>query len=182
MNTFARRIDNYITLEATSLPTRLPLSPETVFRHVNGEATFWGAEVSASYALTEPVTLSVTGSYLRGQDQRLDEPALGVSPLHGVLALRYEPGNARFFVEGSLRVTAEQERVAAARSELSTSGYTTADLNAGIESSPGLLLRLGANNLTDTDHVNHLNAKNPFAGGQVPEPGRTFFARLSYAF
>jgi hypothetical protein len=30
--------------------------------------------------------------------------------------------------------------------------------------------------------VNHLNAKNPFTGAQIPEPGQVWFGRLSYAF
>lgn len=72
--------------------------------------------------------------------------------------------------------------MATSRAELATEGYTTADIKAGIEVSDGLLLRVGVTNLTDADYVNHLNAKNPFTGFQLPEPGRSFTTRLSYAF
>ncbi|HMB93769.1 MAG TPA: hypothetical protein VKP65_23150 [Rhodothermales bacterium] len=37
-------------------------------------------------------------------------------------------------------------------------------------------------NLTDKAYVNHLNAKNPFIGTPIPEPGRVLFANLSLAF
>lgn len=182
LNAFGRRIDDYITLEGTELAKRLPLSPDTVFRYVNGDATFWGAEASASYALLEPLTLSAAVSYLRGNDELLDEPALGTAPVRSDLALRYEPPRGRYFVEGSVRSVGDQDRVAARRGELPTNGYTIADIKGGFELFPGLLVRVGVTNLTDEEYVNHLNAKNPFTGLQLAEPGRSFFARASYAF
>ena len=43
-------------------------------------------------------------------------------------------------------------------------------------------LLVGVSNLTDEAYVNHLNAKNPFTGTPIPEPGRVFFANLSLTF
>jgi iron complex outermembrane receptor protein len=37
-------------------------------------------------------------------------------------------------------------------------------------------------NLTDTDYVNHLNAKNPYVGTPIPEPGRVFTTDLTVRF
>ena len=82
-NLFARRIDDYITMEGTDLPTRLPLSPPTVYRNVNGDAEFWGFETSVSLPLTDEVTAALGGEYLWGEDVTLDEPALGVAPTQG---------------------------------------------------------------------------------------------------
>jgi hypothetical protein len=39
---FVRKIRDYITLEATDIAPLLPLSPPTVYRYVNGDATYYG--------------------------------------------------------------------------------------------------------------------------------------------
>ena len=43
-------------------------------------------------------------------------------------------------------------------------------------------LQLGVNNMFDVDYVNHLNAKSPYSGMQIAEPGRYFFADLNIRF
>lgn len=182
VNAFARKMDDYITLEPTDLSPMLPLSPSTVFRYVNGEATFYGGEASAAYALFDGWTVNVGGSYLWGEDTTLDEPALGVTPFSGDVGLRYETGGGRFFAEGVVHAVAEQDRVAATRGETLTDGYVTADLRAGFEVVRGVSLLAGVTNLTDAFYVNHLNAKNPFSGTPIPEPGRIFFTNLSLTF
>ena len=56
-----------ISRTPTDLPKRLPLSPPTVFRYINGTATFYGGELSAAYRLAAyrlfpPLTAWLTGS------------------------------------------------------------------------------------------------------------------------
>lgn len=182
INAFARHIDNYVTLEPTELPKRLPLSPATVFRYINGDTRFWGFEASGVYNFTSLLSLKLGMKYLWGEDKTLKEPALGVSPLGTDVGLRYEASNERYFMESILHATAKQKRVAKARGELPTNGYVTADLVAGTQIWQGLELRFGVMNLTDKYYVNHLNAKNPFTGVPIAEPGRVFFTNLSYAF
>ncbi len=184
---FARQMTDYITLAPTDAAPLLPLSPPTVFRYVNGEATFYGAEARAAYAPLRALTLHLGASYLWGQDERLDEPALGVMPPSADLGARVEPfGSAAFaetlYLEGTLHLVAEQTRVAAARGETPTDGYATADLRLGYSPTGRVLLRAGVENLTDADFSNHLNAKNPFTSTPLPEPGRVFFVNVSYAF
>lgn len=182
VNVFGRTMDDYITLEPTDLEKRLPLSPDTVFRYVNGEATFWGFEASAGVGLTDALTLEAGTAYLRGEDETLDEPALGVHPWRGSLGLRYESPGGRFFAEGTATGVTEQDRVAATRGETPTDGHVTAELRGGVQVVGGLNLRVGVENVADEDYVNHLNAKNPFTGRALPEPGRVFFADATYAF
>ncbi len=182
---FARRIDNYITLQDAPdvepmLP--LPLFAEGPFRYTNGEATFYGGEASLTYALARPLTLSLAGSYLWGQNETTDQPALGVSPLRGDLGLRYEPPQGRFFVEGALRAVAEQDRVATVLGETPTDGYVTLDLKGGVDIGYGVSLEGGISNLTNTDYVNHLNAKNPYTQAPIPELGRVVFVDLALSF
>ncbi len=182
LNAFARHMDEYVTIGATDLPKRLPLSPETVFRYVNGEAEFWGFEVSADAGVTESLTLSAATNYLRGQNLTRDRPVIGVAPMRGSLGARFEPPQGRFFVQGKMTGVADQDRVARELGEGVTDGYVTADLKGGVRMYEGLRLRLGVENLGDEQYVNHLNAENPFTGSRIPEPGRVFFADLSWAF
>ena len=182
---FARRIDNYITLDnAPDVEPMLPLPifADGPFRYTNGEATFYGGEATLTVALLRPLTLSLKGSYLWGQNETTDQPALGVSPLRGDLGLRYEPPEGRFFVEGALRAVAEQDRVATVLGETPTDGYVTLDLKGGMDIGYGVSLEGGISNLTDTDYVNHLNAKNPYTQQPIPELGRVFFVDLTLSF
>ena len=182
LNAFARRMDDYITLTPTDVPPLLPLSPPTVFRYVNGEATFFGFEASASFALTEQLSLGLGGSYLRGKDETLDEPALGVTPPSVNASLRYDAPGGRFFAEGTTHLVARQTRVAVTRGEQPTDGYVTADVRVGLSLVRNVSVLFGVNNLFDEMYVNHLNAANPFTGVRLPEPGRVLFANVRLAF
>jgi len=187
INAFVRHVDDYITLAPTDIDPILPLSPETVFRYINGEANFYGAEVDAAVSLAEPWTARVSGSWLRGDDEALDEPAFGVSPPSTTLGLQWTPRiGSRFasdvFLEGSVMLTAEQDRVAATRGEEVTDGYTTVDLRTGADLLDNVTLEVSVENLFDESYVNHLNAKNPFSGEALPETGRVVSTTLSVQF
>jgi len=182
LNVFAQRIDDNITIEETNLPRQSPMSAPTVFRYVNGDARYRGAEVSATVALSPVLSLSAATAYLYGQDLTLDEPALGVSPLRSDAGLRWEPSQDGRFLEVTGTAAARQDRVSSTRGEMETTGYTTVDLQGGLPLPAGLFLRAGVTNLLDAEVVNHLNARNPFSGLTVPEPGRVLFARLTARF
>jgi iron complex outermembrane receptor protein len=182
---FARRISNYITLrDAPDVEPMLPLPifAEGPFRYANGTAAFYGGETTASVAVLPSLTARVKGSYLWGKNLETDQPALGISPLRGDLNLRWEPTQGRYYVESTLNAAAEQDRVATVLGETPTDGYVSLDLAAGVDLGRGVSLKGGVTNLTDTDYVNHLNAKNPYFGTPIPEPGRVFTADLTVEF
>jgi len=185
---FVRHIDDYITLTpASDIDPILPLSPETVFRYTNGEANFFGSEVSAVVSPVEPLTLRASGNWLWGKDQTLDEPAFGVSPPSGTLGMRWSPSIALrrvsdLYLDGTVRFVAEQDRAARSRNETPTDGYTTVDLRAGARIVRRVRLKIGVKNLFDSTYTNHLNAKNPFSAARVPEPGRVVTTTLSVQF
>jgi iron complex outermembrane receptor protein len=178
---FARKIDDYITIEATGLTKLLPLSPNTVFQYVNGEATFRGVDASVTAAVTEGLTFDAGVTYLRGQDTELAEPALGVAPFRTSFGLRYEEPLGRFYVEGSVNLVAEQKRNALTRGETETTGYETGDVRAGYGLPNGVTIRVGVLNVWDENYVDHLNAKNPFNGIQIAEPGRVLFVDVAWS-
>ena len=86
------------------------------------------------------------------------------------------------WVELQVTNTAAQERVATARLERVTAGWTTIDLLGGVEVADGVTIRAGVQNLTDEYYVNHLNALNPFAGQRIAEVGRSAYIGLEYGF
>ncbi|MEF8817742.1 MAG: TonB-dependent receptor [Salinibacter sp.] len=187
VNAFARRVDDYITLAPTDIEPILPLSPETVFRYVNGAATFYGTEVDATLSLAGPLTARASGSYLWGEDETADEPAFGVSPASAAVGLRWThrpttPVVAEVFVDGGVELVAEQDRVATTRGETGTDGFTTVDLRAGATLLERVRLDVSVENLFDAAYVNHLNAKNPFSGDSLPEPGRVVSTTLRVQF
>jgi iron complex outermembrane receptor protein len=181
LNVFTQRIDDHITIEATTLPPQSAMSAPTVYRYVNGDASYRGAELASTIALASTLTMSSGLAYLWGEDLTLGEPALGVSPLNGNASLRWEPVTDRF-LEASVRAFARQDRVSVTRGEIETPAYGTLDLQGGFRLPRGATLRFGVNNVFDSEYANHLNARNPFTSASVAEPGRVFFGRMSFQF
>ena len=175
---FIRSMTNYITINPTNLPKRLPLSPPTVYQYVNGKAVFHGFESSLTVEPVEQLQLHGNVGYLWGANHSLDEPAIGVSPLEFDTGARYSFQNIPLYIDGLVHFVGKQDRVAALLGETSTKGYTTADLRAGFRVWH-LMVETGVTNLGNKYYVNHLNAKDPFTGDQIPEPGRTFYINVS---
>jgi iron complex outermembrane receptor protein len=187
LGAFYRKMKDYITIqERTDLTNQLPLSvPPRVYQYINGDATFYGVDASTVLGVSDAVTVNLTGAYLYGQDDSLDEPAIGISPFRGSLGLRYEEPLGRFYVEATGNAVGKQTRVASARNESATPGYQTADVRAGVGLPNGVTLRGGVLNVFDKDYYDHLNARNPFALPDrlpVPEPGRVLFIEAALAF
>jgi iron complex outermembrane receptor protein len=191
VNGFARRVSNYITLEPVGpdagIEPILPLSPPTVYRYVNGTARFVGAEVQGSVSLLPALSLRASGSWLRGRDETRDEPAFGVAPPSAAVGARWSPevglsGVAGAYLDAALNLSAEQDRVAASRGESPTDGYATVDLRAGARLLERVELKVAARNVFDVAYTNHLNAKNPFTGARIAEPGRVVSTTLTVRF
>jgi len=182
LGAFARKINNYITIQTTSFSKRLPLSPPTVFQYINGEATFYGFDGSLGFGVSDEITLGASGSYLYGRDDKLSEPAIGISPVQASLSARYEHPRSAFYVEGIARAIGPQRRVAVSQNEGSTEGYQTGDIRSGFGFSNGMTLRTGILNIWNTYYANHLNSLDPFSGIQIPEPGRIIFFDIGVAF
>lgn len=180
---FLRRIDDYITVEpAPDLAKRLPLSPNLVYRYVNGdEARFSGGEVQLRHRPTDRVEWRASASYVRGEDTLFDEPAFGVPPLTGRLGLRLAP-RSDIWLDANLTVADRQDRVAESRLEQPTPGYSVVDLLVSYEPTASWRLLLGVDNLGDRQYVNHLNTLDPFTGQRIAEQGRNVHAAIEYSF
>jgi iron complex outermembrane receptor protein len=181
-NAFVRSVADYITLELTAFDPKLPISPDEVYRYVNGNAFFWGLEAAGSVLVARDWTLHLRTDYLWGEDREIDEPALGIMPWRASAGLRYELRSRRFHGEAILKVAGDQTRVAVSRGESPTEGYVTGDLRFGWKVTNQLLFRFGVQNVGDRFYVNHLNTKNPFTGERIAEPGRVVYVNLGASF
>ena len=181
---FWRAIDDYITVaHDPNLSRRLPLSPAHVFRYVQADAArFAGLDVRAESAAGPWISLRGGWSFVRAQDLLFDEPLFGVPPFEQQYAIDIHNRSRTWWAELQLTSTTEQARVAGARFELPTAGWTTIDLAAGGELAAGVTLRGGVRNLTDELYFNHLNSLDPFSGRRIAEIGRSGYVGLEFAF
>ena len=181
LNTFVRRLSNFITIVRPPPQPRDPPDVPSPTRYVNNTATFYGAEMLAHYALLgEFATLNVGARYLWGHNDTQDEPAFGIAPASVVVGGRLAAPANLFFLEGDLRGAFEQTRVAATRGERSTGGYVTVNLRFGVSLPRSSSLILGIDNLGGRRYANHLNTRPLFATTPITEPGRVFYIRLRY--
>ena len=181
---FWRSIDDYVTVALDpNLTPRLPLSPAQVFRYVQADAArFAGVDARAESAAGPWLSLRGGWSYVRATDRLFDEPLFGVPPFEQRYAVDVHNRSRTRWVELQVTTAAAQDRVAAARFESPTPGWTTVDLAAGGRLPGGVTIRAGVRNLTDAFYVHHLNSLDPFTGQRIAEAGRTGYVGLEYAF
>ena len=201
VNGFYTWVRDYITYDAEGslrgfniTDPRAPLG----LRFVNTErATLLGFEAYAEYDLLDWLTPFASGFYTQGTDhtrgQRRanavgqligageSEPLPGIPPLEGRFGVRIHDvgNNPTWGIEGSTRIVARQDRVAASLNEQVTPGFTTYDLRAFWLPRPYLTLSAGIENLTDVFYREHLDLRT---GGGFFQPGRNFYitAELRY--
>jgi outer membrane receptor protein involved in Fe transport len=76
------------------------LDPRSVKAFVNeGRARYWGVEALAHYAFDAQWTIDLAYSFLSGRELDPNRPVRRLPPQAGSLALRYQPGGARPWIE-----------------------------------------------------------------------------------
>lgn len=165
-----------------------------VYRATNTDASFAGGEASLAWTPFRRVVLEGSASYVRGQNEDLDEPLPFIPPLNGSLALRYE--RTRWFVQAGWKGSGSQERVPS-RPELpagspgycdetggapgcrpvpgefvETDGYSLFNAAGGFRAEVGGAihsLTLSVENIGDAEYRNHLSRLKEL----LPEQGRS---------
>ena len=178
---YHRHIDNYVTFSPDpSIPRRLPLSPMTVFRYINGSARFYGGDATIERGFGRYVEGSATASYTWAEDNQLNEPLIGIPPLRGGVRLTLHTPGGRAAIQGSTILSGRQNRVAASRFEIPTAGYAIFNLESFYQITPRWMVRAGVENLGNRYYWDHLDAMNPYTHQPIPEMGRN--VRVGFEF
>jgi iron complex outermembrane receptor protein len=174
---FGNRFDSYIFEQATDEEEDgLP-----VFRYVQRDAEFYGAELSGVAALfhDEPnhVDLEIGADFVRAELRDTGEPLPRIPPRRYRLGLHYQGDKLQGRIEG---IRAEkQDRVS--ELELPTAGYTLLNASVGytfFTSRAVYDVLLRGTNLTDEEARNHVS----FLKDLVPLPGRDVSLSLRVSF
>lgn len=185
---FYSRLTNYITVHKQVRLAALPYVTNPAARSFeNVNARMYGGELSYSVGISRAVLFSGGVSYARGTKEArpdagiFDRDLAEQPPLKSRAALRY--GNRRFFAEASVLAARAQNRVDSDLAEQRTPGYAVVNFVAGVHLER-LNVSVGVDNLFDRLYYDHFSyQRDPFrTGARVPDPGRSLFANVSYAF
>ena len=151
----------------------------------NAEARLYGIDGSARLWLGRNWSVPLQGMYVYGQNTRDDRPLSEIPPAEARIGLRYDRHGTRdWFVTGSSRLVAEQDRIDEAFGENGTPGFITFDLRGGARLVEGLWLDAGMLNLLDKQYHEHLTREallpvgDLSAGQEVPAPGLSAYVTL----
>jgi outer membrane receptor protein involved in Fe transport len=112
-----------------------------------------------------------------------DMPGLfGIAPFEQQYGIEIHTTDRSRWLAAIVTSSGGQTRVATARFEQPTPGWTTVDLQAGVLVADGVTVKGRVQNLTDELYADHLNSLNPFSRERVPEPGRNAYVGVEYQF
>jgi iron complex outermembrane recepter protein len=186
VSAFANRVDDYILYQSHFSKG---MSTATITRNV--DASSWGGEAGAGYALNDHWKTDVSIAYVRGENRTDDVPLGQQPPLEGRIGLTY--ATPVWSVGGLARFVAEQDRVAVNQGTLigqdlgPTAGFAVFSLNAGWRVNTHTLLTAGIDNLFDKTYAEHISRAGSAVTGypttaRVNEPGRTLWAKMAVSF
>jgi iron complex outermembrane receptor protein len=185
---FYSRLNNFISLNnQVKVNPVVGVANSLARSYENVEARMYGGELAFDLRLTSALVTSGGVSYTVGTkdpkplDGIFNTNLAEMPPLKARLALRYETKLFSAEIEG-LAADA-QNRVDSDLQEQPTHGYGLLNLKLGVHRAK-LNVESGIFNLLDRFYYESLSyLRDPFRSGiKVPEPGRNFFLRISYAF
>ena len=161
----------------------------TISRNV--DATTWGGEADALYALLPSLRLSGTLAYTHGRNATDDAPLAQMPPLEARIGLDYLRG--AWSAGALVRSVAEQDRYVINQGNIvgqdlgPTPGFTVFSINGGWRPRAGMLLTAGIDNLFDHTYAEHLSRGGAMVSGyeqttKVNEPGRTLWMKFDLKY
>jgi iron complex outermembrane receptor protein len=182
---FYNRIDDYILIQ--SQVSKGAHSGLTIARNI--DASSWGGELGAAYALASHWKLDGSLNAVRGNN-RTDGTALGqMPPLETRLGLTYD--NHTWSVATMMRSVAAQNRFDLNKGNIAgqdlgaSAGFTVFSINAGWRmhrARNNILFSAGIDNLANKRYAEHLSRSGAALPGydqtmRINEPGRMFWLK-----
>ncbi len=147
---------------------------EELWAFRNGSATFWGYELSASYAPIPFVSVSGHFDYTRATDHELDGPAAGVPPFSGRFDVTASSPDERVLLEVSSEFALSADRVAVERGNLPAPGHVLFHWWLGLPLKANVLFRVGVYNLFNTSFYPQPGLLSRENDMRIPGPGRSW--------
>lgn len=179
---------NFVTDYIQGTPiARLDASGNNVLQFDNvGRADLYGADGSASFALTTNLIFSATASYVRGINRDNGDNLYRIAPLRGSLAMEHKLVGWQNRIEVVL--VDRQDKTSAYNGEKPTPGYVLLNLRTGYQFNRHLRVDVGLENVFDCKYADHLGGINRVAGSDValgahiPGAGRFVYVSAGLQF
>lgn len=156
----------------------------------NIDATTWGGEVGATYAVNKVWKLDGSLAWARGSNDTDDTPLAQMPALETRIGLRYDKDAWSFGT--LLRLVAEQNRFDLNKGNIvgqdlgRAPGFGVFSVNGGWKPKKGMLVSAGIDNLFDKTYAENLSKAGAMVAGYVQtvrinEPGRTVWVKAQIA-
>jgi len=162
-------------------------------RWENTDATFVGADASATYRVTEHWSVDGKISYVRGRNTDLDDDLWRIPPLNGTVGVTHKRDTWQVHLESEW--AAAQDRISEIHVENeadtandTTPGYGLIHIVGTWTPIENLTVTAGVQNLFDQSYRRHLSGFNRVAGSDVaqgdrlPGAGRNIFLSVDVTF
>jgi len=155
VSVFYSRVDDYIDLLAQTEK----FNGVATKKYVNiPDAELYGFDASASWQVSENLTLFGGISSVIGRNRDSDERLSTIPPTNGKIGIRWDDSYASsgsWWFEINSELYADQNHPT--EGEEATPGYGLVNLKTGIRFSPNVTLALAVNNVFDRTYRSHLN-------------------------
>ncbi|WP_119168731.1 TonB-dependent receptor [Algihabitans albus] len=185
-------VEDFITRDSARLQSGvLRNDGALIFRNV--DANIFTAELDGQWNVTTNLSARANVIYSYGQNSSDKRPLYGIAPLEANLLLDYSDRLGSFgtwSLGGKLRLVADQTRVddnavtGSGFDEGETDGCAVLDLYAGAQLYDRIGLRLGVENVFDSDYREHV-ARHTLDSRQrsrIAAPGRSLFVNAIVTF
>lgn len=141
-----------------------------------------GFDAEIGYNFSKRFSARTGAFYTMAQNIDFNEPLPQITPLTGLLAIKFE--KETYWAEFSGRFVADQNRVSESFDESATPGFNVFDLMAGYAPTDKIALSFALKNIFDVNYFEHLSRpyKNQSETGMFYEPGRSFRVGLKLSF
>lgn len=181
----------------TLLPNGCPNNPtgnveNCVLQWNNVDAQLYGVDIQGGFAVGDHWRVDGLMNYTRGEKlSGKDDNLYRIAPLNGRVKLTYSIWD--FALSSEYVGALAQDKVADYNNERKTSDWSIVNLRVQYQPSyqyvEGLRVAFGVDNVFDNRYADHLNGINRSqgvrgvaVGKRVPNPGRAYYATLSYQF
>jgi iron complex outermembrane recepter protein len=179
---FYNRIDDFILIQSHVAKTAH--SNATIARNV--DASTWGGELGAAYALSAHWKLEASFNYVRGENRTDGTVLAQMPPLETTFGLNYD--DHTWSTGAMLRTVAAQNRFDLNKGNIAgqdlgaSAGFTIFSINAGWKPRRGVLISVGIDNLTNKVYAEHLSRGGATLPGyeqtsRINEPGRMLWLK-----